>query len=579
MKKCLIFTGLFLIIICLTGLMFIVEFEELSRSDYFKTPRLASIDDFEECKSLESDSDLKSPLYCMVKAVIDHPTKRSTPYSTITEYSSYSNQYFNHRILTRGICMKKCHEIHEKMNETEKAEKKYLNDNSLIVGDGVTPAIAKLNAINKICNVCVNKELLDNYGFIAKTKIDYCITENEERSFDLVHYLFIAGLSTILFFFLSSLIYERYKDYPRVQKIFINAKSFKALFKAFSIQENWNQLTRVTKNEDYTALEPFKCVILFMLVFSYVYRHIASMPFANPIYIEESFLNNWMLFLDHEFVTNLFLVTCGIQLSFFLIPLIETSSSVWHLLKKLVGSKFRKLLALYSGFVLFHSSFLQSMVESPFWNNHALKEQKNCRESGLLSILTFNNYAKHGEMCLESSWILSADFHLSILGFFIICFLVKFPKWQKLKSFFIILMSLAFVATLISFRKLNIYSFVVPEILRNFPKGGDRKFTEGFYASHMNCGNFIIGTLFGSLVSVVTKFFISTTNVLLEMSFINMFAYSCAIMIISYALGVVVYLILEAPLRNITNFRSLKDLLTHSDSSPAKNVKHHLKVQ
>lgn len=80
-----------------------------------------------------------------------------------------------------------------------------------------------------------------------------------------------------------------------------------------------------------------------------------------------------------------------------------------------------------------------------------------------MNLLTFNNYGNHDEMCLQPSWILSADLHLTIVGFVILYLLVKFPNHMKQIVAATIALSVSFVALAIYKFELEPLPIMTPE--------------------------------------------------------------------------------------------------------------------
>ena len=166
---------------------------------------------------------------------------------------------------------------------------------------------------------------------------------------------------------------------------------------------------------------------------------------------------------DLEFFNSLFFVLCGLQLSFEMVPLLQSNEGKWVLIRGFVSKKYRQLMTLLCAFVLLNASVLTRFSEKLFWKNHTFMETRFCTFSWRLSLLTLNNYAHHNQMCIEPSWILSAELHLTVGGLFVLYLLTKFPKWRNIIAGTAVGASFIVVSSLIYVNKLNPLANVTPE--------------------------------------------------------------------------------------------------------------------
>lgn len=128
--------------------------------------------------------------------------------------------------------------------------------------------------------------------------------------------------------------------------------------------------------------------------------------------------------------------------------------------------KYQQLTVLYTAFVFLNSSVLERLSTYPLWKLNALKEVNRCRKSWRLNILSLNNYGNHDEMCIEPSWILSAELHASALGFVVLYLLVKFPKWKFFTAGAAIAASVGTMFATIYTRKLQPLYQTTPELVK-----------------------------------------------------------------------------------------------------------------
>lgn len=245
-------------------------------------PRLHHLQDFDECPPPKGRFENMVPEYCFINVHVQVPENKSL-YDYIQDVSSDSKQSFNHLELTRGICMQSCFEVHEKIKDYMD----YKDDDAPIHGGEENILFG--NIYNKLCNICINKDLKDNYGLMAKTQIAYCIDKKNRGQLDFVDIAFLISFGVVLLMIPLSMLYERNQDNPKVSRIFNRLSRTKNFIKAFSIKQNWKKLVDVSSNDlgDVACLHGLKIVLMFLFVFSQVYRHIVSSPFANPITVEK----------------------------------------------------------------------------------------------------------------------------------------------------------------------------------------------------------------------------------------------------------------------------------------------------
>lgn len=177
----------------------------------------------------------------------------------------------------------------------------------------------------------------------------------------------------------------------------------------------------------------------------------------------QSYHNFWLQFFDVKIISSLFFVVAGFELSISLIPAIQNSDNNWQLFKTLVGKKYRKIATVLTAFILFNSTFLNRLGGGPFFKLQSVKEFLNCRRNWRLGMLTLNNYVDNREMCMEPTWILSVELHMTIIGFVLLYLLVKFPSWRKVIISLAISVSVLIVSSNTYVNKLNPISMVTPE--------------------------------------------------------------------------------------------------------------------
>lgn len=244
------------------------------------------MDPFDSCPKVTGDLKASAPRYCVLSAYIDHPKKNPDLFDFIHEISE-KKLYYRHDRLQRGVCVRTCLEFHEKLEDP----RKYINDDAPVRGQD--PVVGLMNAYNKVLNVCVNKKLYDEHGFLARTSIDYCIGENMLKTSDFsevkVENVFKIACALIIFLLAASFTYQMFIQRPAVINFFDNFKRTRRLLEVFSVKRNWEKLVKNNSTDlaDFSSLHASKLLIMMMFVLAHVYRVMVSMPFENPTDVEK----------------------------------------------------------------------------------------------------------------------------------------------------------------------------------------------------------------------------------------------------------------------------------------------------
>lgn len=244
------------------------------------------MDSFDSCPTVTGTLEASAPHYCILSVNIDDSKGNSKLYDFIKKISE-KKLNFKHDRLKRGICVKTCLDLHEKLDDPNK----YKNDDAQVVG--INPVDGMMNAYNKAMNVCINKKLKDKHGLLARTSIDNCVGKNQLKTLDyteiVIEKAFISAFSLVIFLLVASLTYEWFKLTPRVVNFSKRFTRTRRLLDVFSVKQNWKKLVGGEPNDlaDLSSLHASKLLIMFLFVIAHVYRVIVAMPFANPQDVEK----------------------------------------------------------------------------------------------------------------------------------------------------------------------------------------------------------------------------------------------------------------------------------------------------
>lgn len=151
----------------------------LSVTEYYKMPEMFVYDDFDKCMALSPDG--MSPNYCIVNSYIK-PDESSSVYNFIHEFSKKGKQHFRHDKLQRGICLKNCLSLnHELGHEAEHFYTESFPMDSKLTLDFIKYQFVDedRSKLNRLLNVCVNKQLTDDYNLTGHSTIEYCLRRDE----------------------------------------------------------------------------------------------------------------------------------------------------------------------------------------------------------------------------------------------------------------------------------------------------------------------------------------------------------------------------------------------------------------
>lgn len=249
----------------------------LSGSTFDSMPKIYKMDNFDDCA--DSFSPLPFPKqYCLISIRLHNQDNQNLAKLVKTQNRKLN---FNHEVLKYGICASSCLKIHQHLKNDYV---KYLTETTSL--KEMPRDEGKILMMNKLANVCINKELMDVYGLKAETHVDYCV-QADFPYYRLDGFFALAVLAVILLFIIGGF-YERYKNRPRFSKFLEKWKRIRNFLQSFSLRNNWSKFLDVSKKEDenLTIYSGFKIALMFFFIYSQVYKQIAAIPFANPVYIE-----------------------------------------------------------------------------------------------------------------------------------------------------------------------------------------------------------------------------------------------------------------------------------------------------
>ena len=148
-------------------------------TEYFQMPEIYLYDDYEKCIALTVDR--SAPVFCVVNTFLKSDFK-SELYNYINEFSKIEKQHARHDKLQRGICVKDCLSLIEKLGEN--GEKLYVHKfpmDSKLTFDHIQYRFNDEDRLNldHVLNICVNNQLMTNYNLSGYSTVDYCMRHDE----------------------------------------------------------------------------------------------------------------------------------------------------------------------------------------------------------------------------------------------------------------------------------------------------------------------------------------------------------------------------------------------------------------
>lgn len=134
-----------------------------------------------------------------------------------------------------------------------------------------------------------------------------------------------------------------------------------------------------------------------------------------------------MLLINGPTVTQSFFVISGFLIYLELSHLDDRNATLSFAIKS-ITFRYLKLLPPLVFMVLLHMTWLIEAQDGPMWKFMAESEHSFCRKNWWATILMLNNYVNPHQPCLQQTWFLSANFHMSIITLFVILFCKKYPR-------------------------------------------------------------------------------------------------------------------------------------------------------
>ncbi|XP_046606179.1 nose resistant to fluoxetine protein 6-like [Neodiprion virginianus] len=164
----------------------------------------------------------------------------------------------------------------------------------------------------------------------------------------------------------------------------------------------------------------------------------------------------------------------------------------------LILIRFLRLTPLYMLVVLFNATVMPMMGSGPYWEARVGFERDNCAKNWWTNLLYINNYVHPNKMCMFQSWYLSVDYHLHIMGLFVLWAYWQLPRrlgYPFLCGLIALGIAIPFVITYVQDQQPLFLGLPFMREARNDPY-----FVGHYIKSHMRIGPYMVGVLAGAIV-------------------------------------------------------------------------------
>uniref|UniRef100_A0A182YEG2 Acyltransferase 3 domain-containing protein n=1 Tax=Anopheles stephensi TaxID=30069 RepID=A0A182YEG2_ANOST len=473
---------------------------------YHRMPKLWQMDDYDEC--LQSPGPDEPPgVYCSSTVVLK-PDNRSELWKLIEEFSSDYKRNYNHRVLKRFVCIRKCQKAVERLSPSERKAltvEKFPIDFTYKFDDGVLESAASYQEVYAdLVEICINKELNETYGLVAHTEILSCDKSTDEISLDALDMSFLIILSVLVCCVILSSWYDssiNYKLNSEHYKQSLESKR-KMVWVSFSIQRNWYRLTSRSRDETHQKLrffQAFRFLTMSLVIFGHAALLLALSPTTHSEKLEQLMHSVGSMILTNGVqITQTFLAMSGTLLAIQVLSFAEKRKGRISFLYVPVAILYRyvRLTPVYAFVILLHATWLLKLQTGPMWRWGAETEQTFCRRNWWTNLLYVNNYVHADEPCVQQGWYLGAEFQVFIIALIVLITIVKFPR-AKIFILSLVLAAAYIVPAFFIYHQKLPGTFVLTLEAQRYILWYDKLYLQAYIPTHINFGNYMLGVLTG----------------------------------------------------------------------------------
>ncbi|XP_058065938.1 O-acyltransferase like protein-like [Anopheles bellator] len=387
-----------------------------------------------------------SGLYCVVKTVIK-PTPGSDLWRTIEKYSQLAS-YHDHALLDRGLCVDACGAL---VKQLEPSIVQFLDTERvttvpyhLLSLPSETELSARRSQYGTLLNICANYKLWQQYNLTGYSEIERCTTKETPSPAPIDGYhvvlatIVLLAIALVVCATVSDRRPERTINNNEIPKHLLDSQPTGPLWLEFSLRRTWRQLVappRTILQRDFAFVELFRLLAVFVILAIHVSMCFAAAPIANVRPLEEFFALPVSLVAVSifPFQVHTFFTISGMLLTVHFLHLASSTGRRigWSYLGQAITVRYLRIFPLLLVVWLYHVSWFDRLSQGPGDYRYIELEKDNCRANGWLNFLFINNYFRHGNMCMQQSWHLAADFQFFLIGVPFLLLIHRHPRLRK----------------------------------------------------------------------------------------------------------------------------------------------------
>ncbi|XP_053686964.1 nose resistant to fluoxetine protein 6-like [Sabethes cyaneus] len=487
------------------------DFIELHQ--YHRMPKLSELDDFDQC--MQEAPIGRIATYCLVRVAIK-PDNKSDLWRTIEDFSSDRKRHFDHRHLTRGVCVEHCKQLIQGLsNDSRKALRvqKFDIDFPYIFDVTVfedTPADRE--RYGDLLDICLNYKLNHTHQLKAYTEIEVCSKNNEAIENDWLDILFVVVLLSAIGITILSSWYDKSINIKRNDihyKINLDSRK-KMVCVSFSILRNWYRLTSRSQeplNKQLRFFQAIRYLTMNLVIMGHAAFLFTIFPSQNPSAPEMMYHDiGTMLFTGGVQITQTFFVMSGFLLAVQVMSYADQRKEKLGLLflLKAIFYRYIRLTPVYAFIILLHSTWLHKLQDGPVWKPGVETERAFCRRNWWTNLLYVNNYVNANQPCVQQGWYLGCDYQLFIGGVILLLLINRFRRFTTFIVGSAIVASYVVPALFIYYQKLD-GVFIVTLEAQRFVLWFNELYLKAYIPFHVNIGNYLAGMVVGLIVLYLQK--------------------------------------------------------------------------
>uniref|UniRef100_A0A182Q9U0 Acyltransferase 3 domain-containing protein n=1 Tax=Anopheles farauti TaxID=69004 RepID=A0A182Q9U0_9DIPT len=358
----------------------------------------------------------------------------------LLKYSKFAS-YHEHSLLDRGLCVDACVGLVDRLDPAVAAtfytERTTVTPYRLLSIPSEKDLPEQQARYGRVLNICANYHLQQRYNLSGYSELERCVAADSRLPvLDIYHVLF----ALVVVILLGAVGFATYCDGQKVAPTNNNNYSPHrngALWMEFSLKRTCSQLIAVPRSpiqRDFAFVEIFRMLSVFVILAIHVTMCYIAAPTANMRPLEEFFGRRFSLMAVSvfPFQVHTFFTIGGVMLAVHFLDQAASRAANrpigWSFLWKGLVMRYARIFPVLFVVWLYQVSWLDWYASGPGDYRYFGLEKDNCRTNGWLNFLLINNYFKYGNMCMQQTWHLAADFQFFLVGLTFLILIVRHPR-------------------------------------------------------------------------------------------------------------------------------------------------------